>query len=182
MCEFALETAAFAASHTSRRTWLCRHAYRQWSLARAIAKHMMQCLGSAIEPALGVFHQTPPLQIVPGGQQVLQLSIYPRDSVLFNFSPPFLAKLTDELAWDHFGRWFHPTDVWIGPLTSSNISTSSDSSISFRARNFLPDLSGLTSRILLSAELLSIHCVLILESLYSFTMDPSDSRRLALLV
>ena len=31
--KFALETAAFAASHTSRRTWLCRHVYRP--LARA---------------------------------------------------------------------------------------------------------------------------------------------------
>ena len=67
--------------------------------------------------------------------------------------------------------------LWIGLLTSSNISTATNSLISFCARNFLPDLSrGLTSRILLSAELLSIHCVLILQSLYSSTKDLTDSR------
>ena len=38
---------------------------------RAIAEHVMQCLGPATEPAFGVFHQTPLLQIVPGGQLVV---------------------------------------------------------------------------------------------------------------
>ena len=38
---------------------------------RAIAEHVMQCLGPATEPAFGVFHQTPLLQIVRGGQLVV---------------------------------------------------------------------------------------------------------------
>ena len=42
----------------------------------AIAKHMVQCLGSATEPAHGVFHQTPPLQIFPRGQLVAHLSTH----------------------------------------------------------------------------------------------------------
>ena len=38
---------------------------------RAIAEPVMQCLGPATEPAFGVFHQAPLLQIVPGGQLVV---------------------------------------------------------------------------------------------------------------
>ena len=55
--------------------------------------------------------------------------------------------------------------------------------ISSYALNFLFVLnSGLTSRILMSAELFSIHCVLILETLYSSTIDLRGSLNFALLL
>ena len=226
MREFALETAAFAASHTSRRTWLCRHVYRP--LARAYV-HLLSTwcsvsvppqsphLVSSTKPHFcklsleGNWSYTDLIAKASRSGDIFHISLQVRDRCITSshvvhlpccdcwtalvtrscstfrlLSWLIIAALVDELAWDHFGRWFHPTawrSVWVGPLTSSNVSSATDSSISFCARNFLPDLSsGLTSRILLSAELLSIHCVLILESLYSSTMDLSGSRRLVLLL
>ena len=60
---------------------------------------------------------------------------------------------------DHFAKWFQPKawrSVWIGPRISSNVSSETDLFISSCALNFLFVLnSGLTSRILMSAELAS---------------------------
>ena len=51
----------------------------------AIAEHVMQCLGPATEPAFGVFHQTPLLQIVPGGQLVVHWPYHEGKSELGHF-------------------------------------------------------------------------------------------------
>ena len=140
-------------------------------------------LGPATEPAFGVFHQTPLLQIVPGGQLVVHWSYRevkskrghlphiapikgslhhvspccpltllwlldrPGDSVLFHFSPPFLVNHSGSGWWARqgpfwqvvpsncmtvrLGRTSHFFERQLGYYTS----------ISFCARNFLPDLS-----------------------------------------
>ena len=69
MREFALEAAAFAASHFSKYLVMSPRIPTVGEGICAVGEHMVKCLGSTTEPALvGIgFHQTPPLQIIPGG-------------------------------------------------------------------------------------------------------------------
>ena len=107
----------------------------------AIADNMVQCIGSATEPAFGVFHHTPLLQLSLEGNwsyidliakvsrsgdifhtlfqvrdccttssHVVRLQCSACCSALVTQSCStfrlfsWLAALTDELSWDHFGR------------------------------------------------------------------------------
>ena len=145
MHEFDLEAMLFyAVSHTFRRTCLCHeniniYIKKHVSFGKdifAITEHLSQCLGSATKPALGIYHQTPSLQIVPAGQPVVnwpyregnperghlhnasnKVSLYyffPRCPVLSaalpswlgRFSPHCLANQSDFGWWDRLGPFW----------------------------------------------------------------------------